>query len=98
MSVALEASRSAALWHQFAEQASEVFSTRFEFQPLGPDARGPQLEFYSGDGVAVSKGVMPALRITNHGSSWPDPYFQIAVANQASVFDIAGRGTLRPSS
>ena len=95
MSVAVESSRSAALWHQFAEQASELFSTRFEFQPLGPDARGPQLEFYSGDGVAVSKGVMPALRITNHGSSWPDSFFQIAVADQSSVLDMDGRGTLR---
>src|SRR5262245_24515707 len=38
---------------------------------------------------------MPALRITNHGSSWPDPFFQIAVTDQASVFEMDGRGTLR---
>lgn len=95
MSVAVDASRNAALWDEFSADASDRFSTRFEFRPLGPDVFGPELEFYSGDGVAVSKGVMPALRITNHGSSWPDPYFQIAVANQASVFEIAGRGTLR---
>ena len=95
MSVAVDASRNAALWDEFAEEASERFSTRFEFQLLGREAFGPQLEFYSGDGVAVSTGVMPAVRITNHGSSWPDPFFQIASADQASVLDMHGRGTLR---
>jgi AraC-like DNA-binding protein len=95
VSVAVDARRSAPLWDKFAEEASELFSTRFEFTPLEPEPIGPQLEFYSGDGVAVSKGVMPALRITNHGSSWPDAFFQIAVADQASVFDMDGRGTFR---
>jgi AraC-like DNA-binding protein len=38
---------------------------------------------------------MPALRLTNYGSSWPDPYFQISRADQASVLTVEGRGTLR---
>ena len=95
MSVAVETSRSAALWDRFAAESSEWFSTRFEFQLLGPVAFAPQFEFYPGDGVAVSKGVMPALRVTNHGSSWPDAFFQIACADQESVLAMEGRGTLR---
>jgi AraC-like DNA-binding protein len=95
VSVAVEASRSAALWDEFAAESSEWFSTRFEFQLLGPVAFAPQFEFYPGDGVAVSKGVMPALRVTNHGSSWPDPFFQVVRADQESVLTMEGRGTLR---
>ena len=38
---------------------------------------------------------MPALRVTNHGSSWPDAFFQIACADQESVLAMEGRGTLR---
>ena len=38
---------------------------------------------------------MPALRVTNHGSSWPDAFFQIARADQESVLAVEGRGTLR---
>lgn len=38
---------------------------------------------------------MPSLRVTNHGSSWPDAFFQIARADQASVLAMEGRGTLR---
>ena len=95
MSVAVEASRSAALWDEFAAKASDQFSTRFEFRLLRPAAIAPELEFYPGDGVAVSKGVMPALRITNHGSSWPDAFFQVARVDQESVITMDGRGTLR---
>jgi AraC-like DNA-binding protein len=90
-----EASRSSALWDKFAAETSDWFSTRFEFQLLGPVAFAPQFEFYAGDGVSISSGVMPALRVTNHGSSWPDAFFQIARADQQSVFAMAGRETLR---
>jgi AraC-like DNA-binding protein len=62
---------------------------------LGPVAFAPQFEFYPGDGVSISRGVMPALRITNHGSSWPDAFFQIARADQESVFATEGRATVR---
>jgi AraC-like DNA-binding protein len=58
-------------------------------------AFAPQFEFYPGDGVSISRGVMPALRVTNHGSSWPDAFFQIARADQESVLATEGRGTLR---
>ena len=51
------------------------FSTRFEFQPLTAEPFAPEMEFHPGDGVAVSRAVMPALRLTNYGSSWPDPFF-----------------------
>ena len=95
MSVALDASHSSALWDKFAAESSDWFSTRFEFQLLGPVAFAPQFEFYPGDGVSVSSGVMPALRVTNHGSSWPDAFFQIARADQESVFAMAGCETLR---
>jgi AraC-like DNA-binding protein len=95
VSVAVENSRNAALWDEFAARASDQFSTRFEFRLLGPVALAPQFEFYPGDGVAISRAVMPALRIINHGSSWPDAYFQIARADQASVLATEGRGTLR---
>ena len=95
MSVAVDASRSAALWDEFAAESSDWFSTRFEFQLLAPVALAPQFEFYPGDGVAISKGVMPAVRVTNHGSSWPDAYFQIVRADQESVLALEGLGTLR---
>ena len=95
MSVAVETSPSTALWEEFAAQSSDWFSTRFEFQLLGAVAFAPQFEFHPGDGVAVSKGVMPAVRVTNHGSSWPDGFFQIVRADQESVLAMEGRGTLR---
>ena len=95
MSVAVATARSSALWDKFAAESSDWFSTRFEFQLLGPVAFAPQFEFYPGDGVSISRGVMPALRITNHGSSWPDAFFQIARADQESVFASQGRETLR---
>ena len=94
MSVAVETARSSALWDKFAAESSDWFSTRFEFQLLGPVAFAPQFEFYPGDGVSVSRGVMPALRVTNHGSSWPDAFFQVARADQESVLATEGRGTL----
>jgi AraC-like DNA-binding protein len=95
VSVAFESRRNATLWDEFAAEASTRFSTRFEFLLLEPAAIAPELDFYAGDGVAVSRGAMPALRVTNHGSSWPDPFFQIARVDQASVLDMQGRGTLR---
>ena len=95
MSVAIEASRSATLWDKFAAESSEWFSTRFEFELLGPVAFAPQFEFYAGDGVSISRGVMPPLRIINHGSSWPDAFFQIARADQASVLAMEGHGTMQ---
>jgi AraC-like DNA-binding protein len=94
VSVAVEPARSSALWDTFAAESSDWFSTRFEFQLLGPVAFAPQFEFYPGDGVSVSRGVMPALRVTNHGSSWPDAFFQVARADQESVLATEGRGTL----
>jgi AraC-like DNA-binding protein len=95
VSVAVETARSSALWDKFAAESSDWFSTRFEFQLLGPVAFAPQFEFYPGDGVSISRGVMPALRVTNHGSSWPDAFFQVARADQESVLAVEGRGTLR---
>ena len=95
MSVAVESRQRAAQWDEFAANASSQFSTRFEFTPLAPEPFVPAMEFQSGDGVAISRGAMPALRITNYGSSWPDPSFQIARADQESVLTMEGRGTLR---
>jgi AraC-like DNA-binding protein len=95
VSVAVETSRSTALWDRFAAESSDWFSTRFEFHPLGPVASAPQFEFYPGDGVAATNGVMPALRLTNHGSSWPDAFFQVARTDQESVFDMKGTGTIK---
>ncbi len=94
MSVAVE-SRRVAQWDEFASNVSSQFSTRFEFTPLTPAPFVPEMEFHTGDGVAISRGVMPALRLTNYGSSWPDPFFQITRADQASVLTMEGRGTLR---
>lgn len=95
MSVAVEQRLRAAQWDEFASNVSSQFSTRFEFTPLTPDPFAPEMEFHQGDGVAVSRGVMPALRLTNYGSSWPDPFFQISRADQASVLTMEGRGTLQ---
>jgi AraC-like DNA-binding protein len=95
VSVAVKPTRSAELWDEFTAESSDWFSARFEFLLLGPAAIAPQFEFYPGDGVAISRGVMPALRVTNHGSSWPDAFFQIARADQASVVAMEGRGTVR---
>ena len=96
MSAAVQgASQRAAKWAEFSSATSDQFSTQFEFQPLTADAAVPQMEFHPGDGVAVSRGVMPALRLINYGSSWPDPFFQITRADQESVLTMEGRGTLR---
>jgi AraC-like DNA-binding protein len=95
VSVAVESRQRAAQWDEFASNVSSQFSARFEFKPLTPEPFAPEMEFYPGDGVAISRGVMPALGITNHGSSWPDPFFQISRADQASVLTMEGRGTLR---
>ncbi len=95
MSAAIESRQRAAQWDEFASNVSSQFSTRFEFTPLTPEPFAPEMEFHPGDGVAVSRGVMPALRLTNYGSSWPDPFFQISRADQASVLTMEGRGTLR---
>lgn len=95
MSVAVEGTRSSALWDKFAAESSDWFSTRFEFRLLGPVAFAPQFELYPADGVAVTRGAMPALRLTNHGSSWPDAFFQVARTDQESLVDMKGRGTMR---
>ena len=95
MSVAIEPRRRAEQWDEFASNVSSQFSTRFEFTPLTPDPFRPEMEFHPADGVAVSSGVMPALRLTNYGSSWPDPFFQVTRADQASVLTMEGHGTLR---
>lgn len=96
MSAAVEgASQRAAEWAEFSSATSDQFSTQFEFQPLSPDSFAPRMEFHPGDGVAISRGVMPALRLINYGSSWPDPFFQITRADQESVLTMEGRGTLR---
>jgi len=95
VSVAVEPRERAAKWDEFTSNVSSQFSTRFEFTPLTPDPFAPEMEFHPADGVAVSRGVMPALRLTNYGSSWPDPFFQISRADQASVLTMEGRGTLR---
>jgi hypothetical protein len=86
----LKTARSSALWDKFAAESSDWFSARFEFRLLGPVAFAPQFEFYPGDGVSISRGVMPALRVTNHGSSWPDAFFQVARADQESALAVKG--------
>ena len=95
MSVAVESRQRAAQWDEFASNVSSQFSTRFEFKPLTPDPFAPEMQFHLGDGVAISRGVMPALSLTNHGSSWLDPFFQVSRADQESVLTMEGRGTLR---
>jgi AraC-like DNA-binding protein len=95
VSVAVEPRQRAALWDEFASNVSSQFSTRFEFKPLTPEPFAPEMEFHPGDGVAISRGVMPALRLTNYGSSWPDPFFQVSRADEESVLTMEGRGTLR---
>jgi AraC-like DNA-binding protein len=95
VSVAVEPRQRAAQWDEFASNVSSQFSARFEFTPLSPEPFAPEMEFHPGDGVAISRGVMPALRLTNHGSSWPDPFFQVTRADEESVLTMEGRGTLR---
>jgi AraC-like DNA-binding protein len=95
VSASVESRQREARWDEFAASASSQFSTRFEFLPLTPEPFAPEMVFYPGDGVAISRGVMPALRLTNYGSSWPDPLFQITRADQPSVLTVEGRGTLR---
>lgn len=95
VSVSVESRQRAAGWDEFAASVSSQFSTRFEFTPLTREPFAPEVEFYPGDGVAMSRCVMPALRLTNYGSSWPDSFFQIARANRHSVLTMEGRGTLQ---
>jgi AraC-like DNA-binding protein len=95
VSAAVESAQPGAQWDEFASKASSNFSTQFVFEPLPGPAVAPHMEFHAGDGVAVSRGVMPALRLTNYGSSWPDPFFQITRADQDSVLVMEGRGKLR---
>ena len=95
MSVAVESRQRATKWDEFTSNVSSQFSTRFQFTPLTPDPFAPEMEFHPGDGAAISRGLMPALRLTNYGSSWPDPFFQITRADQASVLTMEGRGTLQ---
>jgi AraC-like DNA-binding protein len=94
VAVSSESRQRAARWDEFAAAVSSQFSTRFEFTPLTPEPFAPQMEFYPGDGVAISRGVMPALRLTNYGSSWSEPFFQITRADRQSVLTMEGRGTL----
>ena len=94
MAVAVESRQRAAKWDEFASDASSRFSTRFEFEPLTPEPFAPDMEFEAGDGVAISRLTMPAMRITNHGSSWPDPCYQVTLIDQASVLVMDGHGTL----
>jgi AraC-like DNA-binding protein len=95
VSASVESRQRAARWEEFAASVSSQFSTRFEFSPLTPEPFAPEMEFYPGQGVAISSGTLPALRLTNYGSSWPDPFFQITRADRPSVLTMEGRGTLR---
>ena len=95
MSVAVDSGQRGAQWTKFSSESSSRFSTRFEFHPRSAKPFAPQLAFHAGDGVAISRVLMPALRITNHGSSEPSPFYQIAYADHQSVLVTEGRGTLR---
>jgi AraC-like DNA-binding protein len=94
VSDAVDSGQRAAQWTRFTSEAGSRFSNRLEFQPRSAEPFAPQLAFHAGDGVALSRTVMPALRITNHGSSQPDNIYQIACADHESVF-VTERGTLR---
>lgn len=94
MSFAVDSGQRAAQWTQFTSEAGSRFSNRLEFQPRSAEPFAPQLTFNAGDGVALSRTVMPALRVTNHGSSRPDPVYQIACVDHESVF-VTEHGTLR---
>jgi AraC-like DNA-binding protein len=94
VSVAAESAQRAALWDEFTSSASSRFSTQFQFQPLPGEWVAPEMEFFPGDRVAISRSVMPALRLTNYGSSWPDPFLQITRVDQDSTLDFGRRGTL----
>ena len=95
MSVAVDSGQRGAQWTKFSSEATSRFSTRFEFHTRSAKPFAPQLAFHAGDGVAISRVVMPALRITNHGNSEPSPFYQIACADHQSVLVTEGRGTLR---
>jgi len=95
MSVAFDEDQRAAKWAEFTAESNSRFSARFEFQPLSGESVVPEMEFHSSDGVAISRGVMPALRVANHGSSWPDWRYHVFCADQESVLVTKGRGVLR---
>jgi AraC-like DNA-binding protein len=94
VSAAVDSGQRAAQWTKFTSEAGSRFSNRLEFEPRSAKPFAPQLAFNAGDGVALSRTVMPALRITNHGSSGPDPIYQIACVDHKSVF-VTEHGTLQ---
>jgi AraC-like DNA-binding protein len=95
MSVATNSGQRAAQWSKFTSEASSRFSNRLEFAPRSTEPFAPQMAFQTGDGVALSRTVMPALRITNHGNSRPEPCYQIACTDRDSTFVTERHGTLK---
>lgn len=85
MSVAVDSGDRAAQWARFKAEAGSRYSNRLEFEPRSPDPFAPQLAFHAGDGVGLSIAAMPAARVTNHGSSAPEPFYQIACIDHESV-------------
>jgi len=95
VSVAVDSGQRAAQWTRFTSEAGSRFSNRLEFQPRSATPFAPQLAFHAGDGVAISSAVMPALRVTNHGNSEPEPFYQLACIDHASELVTEGHGTQR---
>lgn len=84
MSVAVESGQHDAQWAKFKSEAGARYSNRLEFQPRSAEPFAPQLAFHAGDGVALSIAAMPAARVTNYGSSEPEPFYQIACIDHES--------------
>ncbi len=91
--MSVDSSERAAQWAKFKSEAGSRYSNRLEFQPRSAEQFAPQLAFHAGDGVALSIAAMPAARVTNHGSSEPEPFFQIACIDHQSVLATEKRGT-----
>lgn len=95
MSVAVDSGQRAAQWAKFTSEAGSRFSNRLEFQPRSAAPFAPELAFRVGDGVAISRAAMPALRVTNYGNSQPDPFYQVACVDHESVLVTEKHGTAR---
>ncbi len=93
MSVAVDSGQRAEQWAKFKSEAGSRYSNRLEFQPRSAEPFAPQLAFHAGDGVALSIAEMPAARVTNHGSSKPEPFYQIACIDHESALSTERHGT-----
>jgi AraC-like DNA-binding protein len=83
------------LVHRFriiSNTISENFRGPYEAQPLGSDVKPARFRWACADGVDYSHCDMPALRLTNRGSTHiRAPKFNVFYSNERSTLKVSGR-------